>query len=186
LIFSGFFREVLRKLDQIIIKQDKILERENKIMALAQEILDLIKKVDEATNAVAARIDRLAARIGTSLSSSEVTDIKAALAAESDRLQTLGRDPANPIPLDITPPTLPNGKVGTPYSQTLTAAGATAPTTWTVSAGTPPPGVTLSAAGVLSGTPTTAGPAQFTAKVTDSATPTPRSGTRPFTLTVTP
>ena len=50
---------------------------------------------------------------------------------------------------------LPSGVVGTAYNQTLTASGGTGPYTW--SAVGLPAGLTLSAAGVLSGTPTSVG-----------------------------
>jgi hypothetical protein len=55
----------------------------------------------------------------------------------------------------ITTATLPNGVVGTPYSQTLAATGDT-PITWSRELGSLPPGLTLSTSGVISGTPTTA------------------------------
>jgi large repetitive protein len=61
----------------------------------------------------------------------------------------------------------PPGEISTPYTDTLTAAGGTAPYTWSVNAGSPPPGITLSPAGVLSGTPTTAGSYTFTVNVID-------------------
>ena len=54
------------------------------------------------------------------------------------------------------------------YSDQLTVTGGTSPFTWSVSAGTLPPGLTLGAStGLLSGTPTTAGTYSFTVKVTD-------------------
>jgi trimeric autotransporter adhesin len=46
--------------------------------------------------------------------------------------------------------------------------------------------LTLSAAGVISGTPTAAGTSSFTVRVTDSATPTAAIATRALSLTVTP
>ena len=53
--------------------------------------------------------------------------------------------------------------------------------TWSLSAGTLPAGLTLSTAGVLSGTPTTAASSTFTVKVTDGAA---RTTTRSFTVVV--
>ena len=69
--------------------------------------------------------------------------------------------------LAITPPTANSGSVGAAYSQTLTATGGAGPSTytWSLASGTLPPGLTLSAAGVLSGTPTTAGTFSFTVQV---------------------
>jgi uncharacterized repeat protein (TIGR01451 family) len=75
------------------------------------------------------------------------------------------------LTLTFTAP--PAGQAGTPYTDTLTAAGGTTPYTWTVTAGSLPAGLTLnSSTGVLAGTPTTAGTASFTIKVTDAASQT--------------
>ena len=69
----------------------------------------------------------------------------------------------------FTFPAPPSGTVGRPYSVTLTAAGGTTPYTWSISAGSLPAGLTLNAStGVVSGTPTTAGTSNFTAKITDA------------------
>jgi hypothetical protein len=80
-----------------------------------------------------------------------------------------------------TSPTLPTGTLNTPYSVTLAATGGTAPYTWSFYSGTMPAGLTLSAAGVLSGTPTAAISVSFVLKVTDSTSAT---ATQPFTLLV--
>jgi hypothetical protein len=61
----------------------------------------------------------------------------------------------------------PAGLVGVAYTDTLTATGGTAPYTWSVNAGSLPPGITLTSAGVLAGTPTTAGSYPFTVNVID-------------------
>jgi large repetitive protein len=61
---------------------------------------------------------------------------------------------------------LPTATVNQPYSVTLAAAGG-GTQTWTVDSGTLPAGLTLSTNGVISGTPTTPGTANFTVKVTD-------------------
>jgi hypothetical protein len=58
---------------------------------------------------------------------------------------------------------------GTAFSQTLTANGGATPYTWSISSGTLPAGLQLNAAsGVISGTPTAAGTANFTVVVTDA------------------
>ena len=68
----------------------------------------------------------------------------------------------------ISTSTLPQGRKSTAYSQALAATGGTGSLSWSVSGGTLPPGTSLSAAGVLSGTPTTVGSYDFTARVVDS------------------
>jgi hypothetical protein len=60
---------------------------------------------------------------------------------------------------------------GVPFSVSLTSSGGAIPYTWTISAGTLPSGVTLSKAGVVSGTSTQTGVFAFTAQVTDSSSP---------------
>lgn len=63
----------------------------------------------------------------------------------------------------------PNGVVGQPYTHTYTTSGGTAPLVVTLAPGSDPlpPGLTLSTAGVLSGTPTTLGSSSFVVRVTD-------------------
>jgi PKD repeat protein len=76
---------------------------------------------------------------------------------------------------------LPAGTVGTSYSQAFGANGGPAPYMWTISAGTLPDGLSFSAAGVLSGTPTSAGTSNFTVQVTDNSSATK---TKAFALTI--
>ena len=69
----------------------------------------------------------------------------------------------------MSPTTLPYGITTLPYSQTVTATGGQGALTFSISAGTLPAGLTLSPAGVISGTPTTVGAGtSFTVKATDS------------------
>jgi hypothetical protein len=73
----------------------------------------------------------------------------------------------NAITLITTTP-LPGGIVGTAYSVTLKANGGTESLTWSITSGTVA-GLSLSSAGILSGTPTTAGSNTLSIIVTDSA-----------------
>ncbi|MBL0914289.1 MAG: Ig-like domain-containing protein, partial [Sphingopyxis sp.] len=68
----------------------------------------------------------------------------------------------------IAPPSLATGTVGTSYNQTVSATGGVAPYGYAVTAGTLPPGVTLSTGGVLSGTPTAGGTFSVTLTATDA------------------
>lgn len=68
----------------------------------------------------------------------------------------------------FTLPVLPPATHAGAIHQTLAVSGGTAPYTYTVTAGSLPQGVSLSAAGVLSGTPTQAGRFAFTIEVRDA------------------
>jgi hypothetical protein len=72
----------------------------------------------------------------------------------------------NIVSIVFTTTTLPNGIVGTPYSQAISVTGAVTPA-FTVDSGAPPGGITLGATGTLSGTPTAVGLFQFVVRVTD-------------------
>jgi hypothetical protein len=66
---------------------------------------------------------------------------------------------------------LPAGTVGTLYGGVVTASGDPGPFTFTVSVGTLPPGLTLSAAGVIAGPPNAAGTFNVLVTVTDGIVP---------------
>ena len=81
----------------------------------------------------------------------------------------------------ITTSSLPDGKVGEAYSQTLTATGTT-PIKWSISGGALPDGLTLKeTTGEISGTPTADGTAKFTVKAENSA----GSDTKELSITIT-
>jgi hypothetical protein len=65
-------------------------------------------------------------------------------------------DPAPVAPTIFTAAAPPTGTVGTPYTYTFVANGSPTPT-YTLFSGTLPPGLSLSGAGALSGTPTMTG-----------------------------
>jgi hypothetical protein len=70
--------------------------------------------------------------------------------------------------ITVTNPAVSTGTAGTPFSQTFTQSGANGTATFSLASGTLPAGLSLSASGVLSGTPTQTGSFPITVKVTDS------------------
>ena len=97
-----------------------------------------------------------------------------------------GPEPVDPTLRIVTTSPLTPGTVGTAYSLQLSASGGTGTRSWSLAAlSTLPPGLTLSATGLISGTPTTAATTTFSVVVQDSATP-PRTVSRAFSLTINP
>ncbi|GAB2664454.1 putative Ig domain-containing protein [Arenimonas aestuarii] len=89
------------------------------------------------------------------------------------------------VVIAVSPTTLASGTVASPYSQALAAAGGSAPYTFSLISGSLPPGMSLSAAGLLSGTPTAGGSFAFTVSATDNGVfPGPYSGSRTYALTI--
>lgn len=87
-----------------------------------------------------------------------------------DRSATRAFTIAVVAPLSTAPGAAPpTGAVGKPYRATPVAAtGGLTPYTWSISAGAPPPGLTLDASGALVGTPAAAGTFAFTITATDA------------------
>jgi len=71
-------------------------------------------------------------------------------------------------PLVIMPAALPTATLNAVYNQSLMASGGTAPYTFSLNSGTLPTGITLTSAGVLTGTPTIDNTYSFSIKVTDA------------------
>ena len=84
-----------------------------------------------------------------------------------------------PATISITTLTVAGGTVGTPYAASFGASGGITPFTW--SAAGLPAGLTMSAGGTISGTPTAPGSFNITVTVKDSAG---ASVSKPFPLTV--
>ncbi|HEX6099893.1 MAG TPA: ice-binding family protein [Thermoanaerobaculia bacterium] len=89
--------------------------------------------------------------------------------------------PGCPV-ITLNPSTLPAGVTATPYSQSVTATGGTAPYTYAVTNGALPTGLTLnSATGSIAGVPVQPGLFTFTIGATDAAGCT---GAREYTVTI--
>jgi hypothetical protein len=90
-------------------------------------------------------------------------------------------------PLVITTASLPGAKFGVAYTQTLAASGGISPYVWSFASGSGPlpAGISLSPAGVLSGTPTATGTFTFTVQAADTSTP-QQVATKSFSIGVAP
>jgi len=90
----------------------------------------------------------------------------------------------SPPTLSLTATPLAAGTAGSSYQQTLSTTGGAAPYRYQALGGLPA-GITLSATGEFSGTPTTAGSYTILVQVTDSSTGTgPFTSTRSYTLVI--
>jgi subtilisin family serine protease len=84
--------------------------------------------------------------------------------------------------VSVTTSSLSGATAGTAYSTTLAATGGTGTYTWALASGSLPAGLSLSAAGTISGTPTTGGTSSFTVRATDGAA---RTATASLSIDVT-
>ncbi len=100
---------------------------------------------------------------GTYTISVKVTDGNAATATTATNTLTIV--PANVV---VAPTVLSDGQRFVPRRDALAAGGGTAPYTFAVTSGSLPPGMGLSAAGLLSGTPDSLGTFTFTVQATDA------------------
>lgn len=120
----------------------------------------------------------------TGIGSTDVFELAdGSLAGNGDILFTITINPSA-SPITVLPAALPTLTAGTPFSQTLTSSGGLAPYIYTLQSGALPIGVTLSSAGVLSGTPTQRGAYSFSVRSTDSTSPTAQFVDRGYTGTV--
>jgi putative Ig domain-containing protein len=96
-----------------------------------------------------------------------VTDSKGSFSRQSLTIAI-----GSPLPLAVTTTTLPGGVPNQVYAgATLQASGGIPPFTWTITSGSLPAGLSLASTGVISGTPTAVGTANFTVQVADSEAP---------------
>jgi Putative Ig domain len=89
------------------------------------------------------------------------------------------------IPLTLESTSLPNGAIGTGYNQSVAVGGGTTPYTWSITSGSLPAGLSLSAStGAITGTPANNSTSStFTVKVVDSSS-SPQNVSSSFTITI--
>ncbi|MFO0599282.1 MAG: Ig domain-containing protein [Myxococcaceae bacterium] len=117
------------------------------------------------------------ASAGTAMFTVLATDSNGATGQRSYSLDVSG----GATGLTISPATLPPATVGTSYSAQLSASGGTAPYTFGLNSGALPAGLSLSSAGLISGTPTALAIPQSFRVMADDGT---ASGTIDYTLDV--
>lgn len=131
-------------------------------------------------NASTGVISGTPANTGISTFTIKVTDSNASGAATT----TANFDLTVVQKLALANTALPDGRIGTAYSQQLDATGGTPPYTFSVAANsTMPAGLSLSASGLVSGTPTVAAANTFAVVIKDSAS---QSINANVTLTIDP
>lgn len=118
-------------------------------------------------------------QLGTSTFTANVSD------SSSPPLTTQGQVTLTVVPIGITTKSLADGPIDVAYKGTVVAAGGTKAYKFTKTAGALPPGVVLSTAGALTGTPTTAGTSTFTVTVTDASKPV-NTASATLSITITP
>jgi Domain of unknown function (DUF4082)/Bacterial Ig-like domain (group 2)/Putative Ig domain len=127
-----------------------------------------------SSNTAVATINANGLATGTSAGSTTISASQSGLTGNT----TLTMQAAS---LAVTTSSLPTGTVNIAYSATSTGSGGTPPYAWSLASGTLPSGLGLSASGAITGTPTTTGTSNFTAKVTDAAQ---NTATKPLNITV--
>ncbi len=154
------------------------------------------------TSMAAPYVSGIAAKIWSSKPNATASAVRAALDSSALDLGSPGRDDlygeglvqaqaallslaAAPPPVTVSTTSLPAARVAVAYSKALAATPGVAPYSWVKQSGTLPPGVSVSAGGVISGTPTVAGTYNFVVQVTDSASPAD-TATKALSITVAP
>ncbi|MEO8484464.1 MAG: ice-binding family protein [Acidobacteriota bacterium] len=107
---------------------------------------------------------------GSSTFSVRVTDANGCFSDVSFTITIAAAPPPPPTcpTIALSPATLPGGTAGAAFTQTLAGSGGASPYSFGVVTGTLPPGLILSAAGLVSGTPTAASTATVTIRGTDA------------------
>jgi hypothetical protein len=137
-----------------------------------------------SNNSTDGKLNGTPVHAGTSIFGFRVTDAKGATATANIGITILSAPPTTPPPTTPTTPppttptplaitssgTLPGGVASTSYNTSLTATGGTTPYNWAIQScsGVCNAGLSLSPAGVLSGTPINSGTSTYTVGVIDA------------------
>ena len=123
--------------------------------------------------------------LGTASFTVQVKDSETPTAQTASASLSISINNSAPLMVTTTSSQLPAGNTGYAYPSTsLQATGGVQPYTWSYT-GNLPTGLSMSAGGTITGTPSAAGTFNFTAKVTDSSSPTPGTATAGLQIVVT-
>jgi hypothetical protein len=90
---------MLKELLEIEATIDRITTKLENAMAKATDFKTLVDEINTETDKIAAKIDALVAKLTAGgMNETEEQEVFDQLSAVSDRLKTLGADPADPIP----------------------------------------------------------------------------------------
>ena len=122
---------------------------------------------------------------GTTNFTVQVMDSETPTAQTASANLSISINNSAPLTLTTTSSQLPAGNTGYAYPSTsLQASGGVQPYSWSYT-GSLPTGLSMSAGGTITGTPSAAGTFNFTAKVTDSSSPNPGTATANLQIVVT-
>ncbi|MDP3377013.1 MAG: IPT/TIG domain-containing protein, partial [Brevundimonas sp.] len=121
-----------------------------------------------ATAASAFTVNSATSITATAPAGTGTVDVTVTTAAGTSATAGSGNDYTYTGVSGIGPASLSDASVASTYSETLSANDCVGPCTFAVTAGALPTGLTLSSAGVLSGTPTAGGAFNFTVTATDA------------------
>ncbi|GAC1702498.1 MAG: hypothetical protein NVS9B4_08040 [Candidatus Acidiferrum sp.] len=119
----------------------------------------------------------------TAVSANLSVTVTATSAADTTKLASVSVT-VTPAP-SVSTSSLPAGTVAAAYSQSLQASGGAGSLAWSLASGALPNGLSLSAGGVISGTPTAVATSNFTVQVADSGSPA-LTATKALSITINP
>lgn len=144
-------------------------------------------QVNTAISSLTAQVSSLEVAAGISSSlpsvSSSLPGVSSSLSGVSTSLPGVSTSLTPPPVLSIDPTLLPNAVVGQAYSGSITTHGGVGPFTFSVSTGALPDGLSLDAAGNITGTPSDLAVSQtFTVTAVDTSTGASASATETITI----
>ena len=181
----------------IYLRQGNVMSATDDLNTSVKAALAAMDDAMSELGAISAEVTALAAKVADAAGSGDADAMEAAaqeLTAKATALESAvaaaktaaaAATPASPAPVaptfSFSPTTLPDGVVGTAYTEQVTVTGGAAPYQFSVGTGPLPDGLSLGAGGAVSGVPTAAGSFSFSVQVHDANN---ASGTQSYQMAV--